>query len=152
MYSPATSKLKNVLKHVVYSTLKSKSMVFYHRYLTICILFDFTNSLPINLIKVAIWWWNFLFYVVSPLFIEGLLFTLTTSTGWIFYPVQWLIALYLYIQILDPNSISNLGYKCLIKPYCKLWVARIKCAGNALITASLVEYQWQWLSTPQGRH
>ena len=41
IYLPATSKLKNIIKHVVYSTSKSKSTVFYHHHLGILHSFTF---------------------------------------------------------------------------------------------------------------
>ena len=56
-----------------------------------CILFQFTNSLPIAVIKVAIWLWNQVFYflfqseVAFSTFYMGLLFTHTVWHGWILY-------------------------------------------------------------------
>ena len=93
IYLPATEELTNITKHAVYSTLKFKSTAFDQRHNLgfFCILFYFTNSLPIDLIKVAIWCWNqgsyFLFHTKAKLctFHIRLLFTTAAHTGWIFY-------------------------------------------------------------------
>ena len=59
--------------------------------LAFCILFYFTNSLPINLIMVAIWYWNEVFYFLLhskaafTTFYLGLLFIPVASTEWTFY-------------------------------------------------------------------
>ena len=52
-----THKYTNMIKHV-YSTLKMKSTAFIITILAFCTVSYFTNSLPLYLIKVAIWFWN----------------------------------------------------------------------------------------------
>ena len=67
-------------------------MVFYHRHLGFFALSSISPDLSaVNLIKVAIWWWNQGFYFrfhtkagFSTFYIE-LRFTPTASMGWIFY-------------------------------------------------------------------
>ena len=83
-YLPTTLKLKYVIKHVVYSTLKSKLTVFHHHHLVfLWHSLPFTNSLPVELIRVDIWWWNKVFYFLFPsqvgfsTFYIGLFFTCT---------------------------------------------------------------------------
>ena len=55
IYVPAHFKLKYVIKYTVNLSLKSKLMVFYHCHLWVFFhSLPFSNSLPIELIKVAI--------------------------------------------------------------------------------------------------
>ena len=91
IYLPATYPLQIKIKHLVWLTLKVKSMAFYYTILAFYILFHLTNSLSINLIMVVIWYWNkrfyFLFHTKAGFssFYIGLLFTHTACTGWILY-------------------------------------------------------------------
>ena len=56
IYLPTHYELKYVIKHDIYSTLNSKLAAFYHHHLGGFFLHSlrFTNSLPLELIRVAI--------------------------------------------------------------------------------------------------
>ena len=63
LYLPAMYKVKYVIRYAAYSTLKSKSMMFCcHHIVFFLHSLPFTNSLPNQLTRVAIWWWDQEFY------------------------------------------------------------------------------------------
>ena len=102
--------MKNKIKLVLYSTLKSKLMVFYCHYISF--LFHFINSLPINLTKAVIGYWNngfyFLFHAKAGFstFYIRLLFTPTASTGESFIYSFVCSRIYLFCYLISVDYMS----------------------------------------------